>query len=353
MILSIGIVGLPNAGKSTLFNALTNAGVSAANYPFATIEPNVGVVPVPDRRLEGLAELAGSAKATPATVRFVDIAGLVRGASAGEGLGNQFLANIRDVAAICHVVRAFHDLSVAHVEDVVDPIRDIGIVNTELALADLETIDRRLPRLTKEATADRTLASQVDNLEAVRARIASGEMVGPAPDLADLNLLTAKPVIYLFNSDYAVLADQERQAGLAASVAPAETLFLDAELEAELAALGEEERTELAAVAGLEEPGLDRLIGVAYRVLGLQSFLTANPNETRAWTISSGATSLEAAGEVHTDFARGFIAAEVVPYETLVEAGSWQAARAAGLVRSEGKTYVMRPDDVVEFRFNT
>jgi GTP-binding protein YchF len=350
--LSIGIVGLPNVGKSTLFNALTNAGAQAANYPFATIDPNVGVVPIPDPRLGVLAELSRSSRVTPATVRFLDIAGLVRGASTGEGLGNQFLGNIRDVSAICHVVRAFTDPGVAHVESEVDPARDIGIVETELALADLETIDRRLPRLEKEATVDRTLTSKVTLLKEVRGRVAKGEPGGTEQELADLHLLGAKPVIYVFNSDHELLIDLKAQDALAAIVAPAEALFLDAEFEAELAGLPAQERSELAALAGLEEPGLDRLVRAASSVLGLQSFLTTGPKETRAWTIPVGATAVEAAGVIHTDFARGFIAAEVVPFARLVEIGSWQAAKAAGLIRAEGKAYVMKPDDVVEFRFN-
>jgi hypothetical protein len=359
MSLSIGIVGLPNVGKSTLFNALTRAGALAANYPFATIEPNVGVVPIPDERLATLAEIFSSAKVTPATVRFVDIAGLVRGASGGEGLGNQFLGNIRDVSAVCHVVRAFHAPGVAHVEDDLDPVRDIETVETELALADLETIDRRLPRLEKEASIDRSLLRPVALLTELRRMLASGRMISSDPELsrraeeaADLHLLTVKPVIYVFNSDPGLLADPIRRRELTEMVAPAEALFLDAQFEAEMAVLATEERAEVLAMAGLEEPGLDLLIKAAYRALGLQSFLTAGPKVARAWTIPSGTTAPEAAGVIHTDFQRGFIAAEVVDFHRLVEEGSWQAARSAGVMRSEGKGYVMRPDDVVEFRFN-
>ena len=359
MSLAIGIVGLPNVGKSTLFNALTAAGAVAANYPFATIDPNVGVVPIPDERLEVLAGLFGSAKITPATVTFVDIAGLVRGASQGEGLGNRFLANIRDVDAVCHVVRAFSAADVTHVEEGVDPARDIGVIETELALADLETIEKRLPRLEKEATIDRKLAPIVDLHRKLHATVSAGIKVSSDPELwerraefADLHLLTAKPVIYVFNSDPELLADDVRRQELAALVAPSEALFIDAEFEAELAGLDEQDRAELLEAAGLDEPGLNHVIRAAYRTLGLQSYLTGGPKETRAWTIRTGATAPEAAGVIHTDFQRGFIAAEVVDYDRLVEAGSWQAARSAGLIRAEGKGYVMRPNDVVEFRFN-
>ncbi len=359
MSLSIGIVGLPNVGKSTLFNALTNAGVLVANYPFATIDPNTGVVPIPDGRLETLAKVFGSKKITPATVTFVDIAGLVKGASEGEGLGNQFLGNIRDVDAICHVVRAFLSSSVAHVDDDFDPRKDIETVEVELAIADLETIDRRLPRLEKEATTDRRLQSRVDLFQTLRSVVASGEMVSRSPALmsrrtefADLALLTAKPVIYVFNADESLLASPDRKSDLAAIVSPAEALFLDAQIEAELIELTLEDRVELLASVGQDEPGLNAVIRMAYRVLGLQSYLTGREKETRAWTIDAGATAPEAAGVIHTDFQRGFIAAEVVDYDSLVDAGSWQTARSMGLIRTEGKSYVMKPNDVVEFRFN-
>lgn len=350
---------MPNVGKSTLFNALTNAGAEAANYPFATIDPNIGIVPIPDPRLERLAGLFDSAEVTPATVRFVDIAGLVEGASKGEGLGNQFLGNIRDVSAICHVVRAFESTDVAHVSDEPDPKRDIDVVETELAIADLETIDKRLPRLGKEATADRALQGEVELLEQVREVVAAGELIVRDPrlmerrgQLSDLNLLTAKPVIYVFNADDAVLADGQRQAELSALVQPSEALFIDAQIESELAELAPEDRDEMLTEVGLEEPGLNSVIRAAYRALGLQSFLTANETEARAWTIEAGATASEAAGAIHTDFERGFIAAEVIDYDTLMEAGSWQAARSKGLIRTEGRSYVMRPNDVVQFRFN-
>jgi GTP-binding protein YchF len=359
MSLAIGIVGLPNVGKSTLFNALTNADVIAANYPFATIEPNTGVVPVPDPRLEKLARIFSSKRIVPATVTFVDIAGLVRGASEGEGLGNQFLGNIRDADAICHVVRGFSAQNVAHVSDEMDPGSDIETIETELAIADLQTIDRRLPRLEREATADRALQPQVDLLKQIRSVVASGVMAAKVADLvdrrgefADLHLLTAKPVIYVFNLDEAGLRNRSLRERLSSLVAPSESVFIDAQIEAEMGELDEGERLELLESIGQAEPGLHSVIRAAYRALGLQSFLTTGEKETRAWTIRSGATAPEAAGVIHTDFQRGFIAAEVVDFDRLVEAGSWAAARARGVVRTEGKAYVMRPDDVVEFRFN-
>jgi hypothetical protein len=359
MALSIGIVGLPNVGKSTLFNALTDAGALAANYPFATIEPNTGVVPIPDPRLEVLARIFDSTRVIPATITFVDIAGLVKGASEGEGLGNQFLANIRDANAICHVVRGFSSQSVAHVENDLDPSRDIETIETELAIADLQTIDKRLPRLEKESTLDRSLVPRVDLLRDLRSVVASGRVVSSvpgmmarAPEFFDLHLLTAKPVIYVFNLDEAGLRDEELRGRLSALVAPSESLFVDAQIEAEMGELDVGDRRELLASVGQDEPGLNSVIRAAYRTLGLQSFLTAGEKEARAWTIRSGATAPEAAGAIHTDFQRGFIAAEVVDFEALVEAGSWVAAKTKGLVRTEGKAYVMRPNDVVEFRFN-
>jgi GTP-binding protein YchF len=359
MALSIGIVGLPNVGKSTLFNALTEAGVLAANYPFATIDPNTGVVPIPDPRLDELARMFGSARIVPATVTFVDIAGLVQGASQGEGLGNQFLATIREVEAICHVVRAFRSPNVVHTDPELDPARDIGVIEAELAIADLETIDRRLPRLEKESTVDRSLRPRAETVRSVREVVAGGETVSSHPELmaksglfGDLHLLTAKPVIYVFNCDEATLADHSRRSELSGLVAPAPALFLDAQLEAEMVELDPEERRAVLESIDQEEPGLDVVIRTAYETLGLQSFLTAGEKEARAWTIPTGATAPEAAGVIHTDFQRGFIAAEVVDYEQLIEAGSWVAARSKGIVRTEGKSYVMRPSDVVEFRFN-
>lgn len=359
MSLTIGIVGLPNVGKSTLFNALTEAGVLAANYPFATIDPNTGIVPIPDPRLPVLRDLFDSKKTTPATVTFVDIAGLVKGASQGEGLGNQFLANIRDVNAICHVVRAFSSDNVAHVDEELDAAGDISTIEAELCIADLDTIDRRLPRLEKEATIEKALIPTVALLQRLRRCVAAGEMVssdsdlmGHESDFADLHLLTAKPVIYVFNCDEEALRSEERKAELARSVAPATALFLDAQIEAELTEIEEADRVELLASVGQSEPGLNAVIRAAYEVLGLQSYLTGGEQETRAWTIQSGSTAPEAAGVIHTDFQRGFIAAEVVSFQKLVQAGSWHSARLAGLVRTEGKSYVMKPDDVVEFRFN-
>ncbi len=359
MALSIGIVGLPNVGKSTLFNALTSAGILAANYPFATIDPNTGIVPIPDPRVEELGALFSSKKLVHATVTFVDIAGLVAGASKGEGLGNQFLANIREVSAICHVVRAFQSPNVVHVGERLDPERDIGVIETELAIADLETIDRRLPKLEKESKIDRSLEVGVNVLRAVREVVAGGEMVSRHPELmtrfehfADLHLLTAKPVIYVFNMDQDGLADPSRLEDLRSLVAPAPALFLDAQIEAEMVELEPDERAELLASMGRGEAGLDAMIRTAYETLGLQSFLTVGEKEARAWTIAKGTTAPAAAGVIHTDFQRGFIAADVIDFDQLVAAGSWVAARAAGLVRTEGKGYVMRPSDVVEFRFN-
>jgi ribosome-binding ATPase len=360
--LSIGIVGLPNVGKSTLFNALTRAGALASNYPFATIEPNVGIVGIPDPRLKVLAGLYDSARIVPATARFVDIAGLVRGAAQGQGLGNQFLAHIRETDAICQVVRVFTDPDVSHVDGDVSPERDIDTVATELILADLQTLEKAAPRLAKEAkfakNPERTRAA--DAAAAAQKLLDTGTTLfagaGAAgidvADLRELQLLTAKPFLYVFNVDEAELADEALRTRLTALVAPAEAIFLDAKTEAELAELPEEEAAEMVAGLGLGEPGLAQLARAGFRALGLTTFLTAGPKETRAWTIPVGATAPEAAGVIHTDFQRGFIKAEVVAYEDLVAAGSMTAARAAGKVRIEGKDYVMHDGDVVEFRFN-
>jgi GTP-binding protein YchF len=354
--LTLGIVGLPNVGKSTLFNALTNNDVTAANYPFATIEPNVGVVPLPDPRLDRLAELSASARTVPATVSFVDIAGLVKGASEGAGLGNKFLANIREANAICQVIRVFDDPDVVHVDGVVDPSSDIETVNTELILADLQTLDRAVPRLEKEARVRKEARPALDAALAARAVLDSGrtlyaassEVDGPA--LAELSLLTTKPFLYVFNADEGVLADPGRRADLAKLVAPADAVFLDAKVEAELLELDEESRAELLASIGQPEPGLHALARAGFHTLGLQTFLTAGPKESRAWTIRAGATAPQAAGVIHSDFERAFIKAEIVAYDDLVAAGSMAAARAAGKVRMEGKDYVMTDGDVVEFR---
>jgi ribosome-binding ATPase len=360
--LSIGIVGLPNVGKSTLFNALTRASAVASNYPFATIEPNVGVVGIPDPRLEALAGLYDSARIVPATVRFVDIAGLVRGASQGQGLGNQFLAHIRETDAICQVVRVFTDPDVSHVDGEVSPERDIETVVTELILADLQTMEKAAPRLAKEAK----FAKDPPKLRAAEAAAKAQQVLddgttlfaGAAAagiDLAglrELQLLTAKPFLYAFNMDDAELGDKALRDRLAALVAPAQAVFVDAKTEAELAELPEEEAAELMAELGMGEPGLAQLARAGFAALGLSTFLTAGPKEARAWTIRAGATAPEAAGVIHSDFQRGFIKAEVISFDDLMAAGSVAAARAAGKVRVEGRDYVMRDGDVVEFRFN-
>jgi GTP-binding protein YchF len=354
--LTIGIVGLPNVGKSTLFNALTKNDVLAANYPFATIEPNVGVVGVPDARLGRLAELFGSKKTIPATVSFVDIAGIVRGASEGQGLGNKFLANIRESDAICQVIRVFTDPDVVHVEGKVDPADDIETINTELVLADMQTLEKAIPRLEKETRKDKDRKSLHDAAVAAQEVLNSGTTlfaagVDPEP-LRELTLLTTKPFIYVFNVDADELANTEQLGQLRALVTPAEAIFLDAQTESELIELPAEEAAELLASIGQDEPGLDQLAKVGFRTLGLQTYLTAGPKESRAWTIPVGATAPEAAGVIHTDFQRGFIKAEVVSFDQLMEAGSMSEAKSRGWVRIEGKDYVMADGDVVEFRFN-
>jgi len=356
MSLSIGIVGLPNVGKSTLFNALTKNNVLAANYPFATIEPNVGVVGVPDERLAKLAQIFGSEKLLPAALSFVDIAGIVKGASEGAGLGNKFLANIRETDAICQVIRVFTDGDVVHVDGRIDPSSDMETINTELALADLQTIEKALPRLEKEARVNKETAPVVEAVKKAEAHLQSGKPLSSSgldlELLRDLHLLTAKPFLYVFNVDAAELSDGDLRAKLSELVAPAEAIFLDAKTEAELAELSDEDALELLQSIGMKEPGLATLARVGFSVLGLQTYLTAGPKEARAWTIHKGDTAPMAAGVIHTDFQKGFIKAEIVSYDDLMACGSMADAKAKGKVRMEGKEYVMADGDVVEFRFN-
>ena len=355
MALNIGIVGLPNAGKSTLFNALTRNDVLAANYPFATIEPNVGVVGVPDPRLQVLSDLFSSERIVPATVSFVDIAGIVKGASQGEGMGNAFLSHIREADAICQVTRAFVDPDVTHVDGLVNPSNDIETISTELILADLQTLERALPRLEKEARTNKSKLVTIAAVHEARESLDAGRGVSQAgldlEPLRELFLLTAKPFIFVFNCDSDELADEQLKAELRALVAPAEAIFLDAKIESELVEMEPDEARELLAEMDIAEPGLDVLARVGFETLGLQTYLTAGPKESRAWTIPRGATAPEAAGVIHTDFQKNFIKAEIVSYADLVAAGSLQAARARGKVRLEGKDYVMADGDVVEFRF--
>jgi GTP-binding protein YchF len=362
MSLSIGIVGLPNVGKSTLFNALTDANALAANYPFATIEPNTGIVPVPDERLGKLADMYKSKKIVPATVTFVDIAGLVEGASKGEGLGNQFLSHIRACDAILQVVRAFESGDVIRSDSSRDPEHDIDVVATELVLADLQTVEKRLPRIQKEAKANPKLKPMLDYIETVHGILDSGKPLFSESGVMshelrgwlqkELQLMTLKPILYLFNIDDDALSSNELKTKLRNIVTPAPALFVSAKLEDELRGLDDNDRAEMLASYGASESGLNQVIHSAYDLLGLQSYLTAGEQEVRAWTIKKGWTAPQAAGVIHGDFERGFIAAQIVDYNDLVAAGSEQAAKSAGKVRTEGKTYQMREGDVVEFRFN-
>jgi len=356
MSLTIGILGLPNVGKSTLFNAFTKNNVLAANYPFATIEPNIGVVNLPDPRLNKLAEIFSSEKLLPAPVSFVDIAGIVKGASLGEGLGNKFLANIREADAIAQVVRGFADPDVIHVDGKVDAAGDIETINTELILADLETLDKARSRIEKEVKGKKVEPSVLATVDEALAWLNTGKPLSVSSiditEIKELGLLTAKPILYVFNVDESVLSDAGKRKLLADLVAPAEAVFLDAKVESELIDLSPEEANELLASLGQEESGLDQLARIGFKTLGLQTYLTAGPKEARAWTIRQGWTAPQAAGVIHTDFQRGFIKAEIVSFEDLVSAGSMNDAKAAGKVRMEGKDYVMRDGDVVEFRFN-
>ncbi len=361
-----GIVGLPNVGKSTLFNSLTKAGAESANYPFCTIDPNIGIVPVPDERLKVLGDLYNSEKVIAATIEFVDIAGLVKGASKGEGLGNQFLSNIREVDAIVHVVRCFDDTNVIHVDGSVDPLRDIETINLELIFSDLEILERRISRVAKGAKNDKSLTKELELLERLKTFLEEGKMakafeVNDEEEqeiLDSFNLLTAKPVIYAANVKEDDLADDGLDNNYVkavrefASKEQSEAFVISAQIEQEIAELDDEEKKMFLEELGLSESGLEKLIKASYRLLGLISYLTAGPKETKAWTIKIGTKAPQAAGKIHTDFERGFIRAEIVSYQNLVECGNYNAAKEKGLVRSEGKEYVVQDGDVVLFRFN-
>lgn len=357
MALTIGIAGLPNVGKSTLFNALTRATVLAANYPFATIDPNVGVVPLPDPRLKKLTEMFNSAKTVPATVSFVDIAGIVKGASQGEGLGNQFLANIREADAICQVTRVFSDPDVVHVDGKIDPASDIETISTELVLADLQTLEKAVPRLEKEVRGRKTEPEVLAEVKKAQAILEDGALLSAHDELdkallKEFQLMTLKPFIYVFNMDADQLLDEGQRQELENLVAPAKAIFLDAQFEADLVELDEEDAREMLEESGQSESGLDQLARVGFDTLGLQTYLTAGEKESRAWTIGKGWTAPQAAGVIHSDFERGFIKAEIIGFDELVELGSIHAAREAGKLRQEGKDYVMQDGDVVEFKFN-
>jgi GTP-binding protein YchF len=355
--LTIAIVGLPNVGKSTLFNALTKNSVLAANYPFATIEPNEGIVQLPDSRLAQLAEVFSSERILPAPVTFVDIAGIVKGASVGEGLGNKFLANIREADAIAQVVRAFSDSDVVHVDGKVNPAGDMETINTELILADMQTLEKAIVRYEKEVKTKRAEPIVLETAKAAAEWLNEGKPLSSNEKLdltpiRELGLLTTKPFIYVFNVDEAILGEQSKLDELAALVAPAKAVFLDAKLESELIELDESDAAELLASTGQEESGLDQLARIGFDTLGLQTYLTAGPKETRAWTIPKGAKAPQAAGVIHTDFEKGFIKAEVISFDDLIACGSIAEARAKGKARMEGKDYTMQDGDVVEFRFN-
>jgi GTP-binding protein YchF len=355
--LEIGIVGLPNVGKSTLFNALTKNNALAANYPFATIEPNVGIVSVPDIRLQTLAKMYDTPNIIPATIKFIDIAGLVEGASKGDGMGNKFLSHIRECSVICQVVRAFIDPDVLHVNNSSDPKRDIDIINTELVLSDLSTIDKRISGVAKQAKSDPKIKIILDEYNKIKACLEADQPLFDVKDIdfeliKDLNLLTAKKIIYLFNVDEATLQDKQRQLELKNIVPNHPVIFINAQLESELNSLEPDEAKELLLSYDQDKSGLEQLIIQSYDTLNLQSYLTAGPKEVRAWTIAKGASAPQAAGVIHTDFEKGFIAAQIIDFNDLVNSGSIANAKTKGLVRTEGRTYIMQPNDVVEFRFN-